>query len=185
MLKSIWLTLLLTVLGVAIQAPLSILLGVWAAGHQRNRAVLSPIYFVPLLLSAAAVCVLWRGLLEPDFGIPARVIRLFGTLIDQGAARTTLQVLYQVERDRRGGSLPAVLPHHAAETAQFGDHFDDPDDGRWADNLRDGPHPDPRGSTGATSSWRRNEVPTDSAFHLAVTVRNTDGQHGTEEHFPG
>ncbi|MEU0050960.1 sugar ABC transporter permease [Streptomyces sp. NPDC006309] len=122
MIKSIWLTLLLTGLGVALQTPLSIVLGVWAAGHQRNRAVLSAIYFVPLLLSSTAVSVLWRALLDPNFGIPARMTWLFGdgnlfgeqssaigvlafvstwqftpfhTLIYQGAARAVPQVLYQ------------------------------------------------------------------------------------------
>ncbi|WP_406729296.1 sugar ABC transporter permease [Streptomyces sp. GD-15H] len=122
MLKSVWLTLLLTVLGVVIQTPLSIVLGVWAAGHQRNRAVLSVIYFIPLLLSATAVSVLWRALLDPNFGIPAEATWLFGdgnlfgeqataigvlafvstwqftpfhTLIYQGAARAVPQVLYQ------------------------------------------------------------------------------------------
>ncbi|MEQ8144752.1 sugar ABC transporter permease [Streptomyces sp. CNH189] len=122
MLQSIWLTLLLTALGVVVQTPLSILLGVWAAGHQRNRAVLSVIYFIPLLLSATAVSVLWRALLDPNFGIPADATWLFGdgnlfgeqataigvlafvstwqftpfhTLIYQGAARAIPQVLYQ------------------------------------------------------------------------------------------
>jgi xylobiose transport system permease protein len=122
MIKSIWLTLLLTTLGVVLQTPLSIVLGVWAAGHQRNRAVLSAIYFVPLLLSSTAVSVLWRALLDPNFGIPARMTWLFGdgnlfgkqataigvlafvstwqftpfhTLIYQGAARAIPQVLYQ------------------------------------------------------------------------------------------
>ncbi|MFJ4467124.1 carbohydrate ABC transporter permease [Streptomyces sp. NPDC089424] len=122
MLKSVWLTLLLTALGVVIQTPLSIVLGVWAAGHQRNRAVLSVIYFVPLLLSATAVSVVWRALLDPNFGIPADATWLFGdgnlfgeqvtaigvlafvstwqftpfhTLIYQGAARAVPQVLYQ------------------------------------------------------------------------------------------
>ncbi len=122
MLKSIWITLLLTVLGIFVQTPLSILLGVWAAGHQRNRAVLSAIYFVPLLLSATAVSVLWRALLDPNFGIPAEATWLFGdgnlfgeqttaigvlafvstwqftpfhTLIYQGAARAVPEVLYQ------------------------------------------------------------------------------------------
>ncbi|GGL92594.1 ABC transporter [Streptomyces fumigatiscleroticus] len=122
MINSIWLTLLLTALGVIIQTPLSILLGVWAAGNQRNRAVLSAIYFIPLLLSSTAVSVLWRALLDPNFGIPARATWLFGdgnlfgkqataigvlafvsawqftplhTLIYQGAARAIPQVLYQ------------------------------------------------------------------------------------------
>ncbi|MGV9274089.1 carbohydrate ABC transporter permease [Streptomyces griseosporeus] len=122
MIQSIWLTLLLTLLGVALQTPLSILLGVWAAGEQRNRAVLSAIYFVPLLLSSTAVSVLWRALLDPNFGVPAQATWLFGdgnlfgkqstaigvlafvstwqftplhTLIYQGAARAIPQVLYQ------------------------------------------------------------------------------------------
>ncbi|WP_030272724.1 carbohydrate ABC transporter permease [Streptomyces sp. NRRL B-24484] len=122
MVKSLWLSLLLTLLGVAVQTPISILLGVWAAGHQRNRAVLSAIYFVPLLLSATAVSVLWRALLDPNFGVPAEAEWLFGdgnlfgsqsgaigvlvlvgawqftpfhTLIYQGAARAVPPVLYQ------------------------------------------------------------------------------------------
>ncbi|MFD6533795.1 carbohydrate ABC transporter permease [Streptomyces sp. NPDC060184] len=122
MIKSLWLSLLLTFLGVVVQTPLSILLGVWAAGHQRNRAVLSAIYFVPLLLSATAVSVLWRAVLDPNFGVPAHAEWLFGdgnlfgnqstaiavlifvgtwqftplhTLIYQGAARSVPRVLYQ------------------------------------------------------------------------------------------
>ncbi|MBO8185283.1 carbohydrate ABC transporter permease [Streptomyces spirodelae] len=132
MLKSLWLSVLLTVLGVAIQTPLSILLGVWAAGHQRNRAVLSAIYFVPLLLSATAVSVLWRAVLDPNFGVPAQAAWLFGdgnlfgvqssaigvlvfvsawqftplhTLIYQGAARAVPQVLYQAARIDGAGTV--------------------------------------------------------------------------------
>ncbi|QNS02246.1 carbohydrate ABC transporter permease [Streptomyces xanthii] len=122
MVKSLWLSLLLTVLGVAVQTPISILLGVWAAGRQRNRAVLSAIYFVPLLLSVTAVAVLWRAVLDPNFGVPSQAKWLFGdgnlfgaqtsalgvlvfvstwqftplhTLLYQGAARAVPQVLYQ------------------------------------------------------------------------------------------
>ncbi|MFJ2443473.1 MULTISPECIES: carbohydrate ABC transporter permease [unclassified Streptomyces] len=122
MIKSLWLSVLLTGLGVAIQTPMSILLGVWAAGHQRNRAVLSAVFFVPLLLSATAISVLWRALLDPNFGVPAQARWLFGdgnllgtrtgaisvlvlvatwqftpfhALIYQGAARAIPQVLYQ------------------------------------------------------------------------------------------
>ena len=122
MLNSLWLSLLLTTLGVLIQTPISLLLGVWAAGKQRNRAVLSAIYFVPLLLSATAVSVLWRALLDPNFGVPSEASWLFGdgnllgtqsgaigvlafvgawqftplhTLIYQGGARAIPPVLYQ------------------------------------------------------------------------------------------
>ncbi|MFD7337514.1 carbohydrate ABC transporter permease [Streptomyces violascens] len=120
--QSIWTTLLLTALGVLTQTPVSLLLGVWAAGHQRNRAVLSAVYFVPLLLSATAVSVVWRAVLDPNFGVPAQLTWLFGdgnllgsrsgalavltfvgvwqftplhALIYQGGARAIPQVLYQ------------------------------------------------------------------------------------------
>ncbi|KOV65237.1 carbohydrate ABC transporter permease [Streptomyces sp. MMG1121] len=122
MTQSIWLTVVLTVLGVVTQTPVSILLGVWAAGPQRNRAVLSAIFFVPLLLSATAVSVLWRALLDPNFGMPGQLPWLFGNgnlfgsqagsiavltfvgmwqftplhaLLYQGGARAVPQVLYQ------------------------------------------------------------------------------------------
>ncbi|MGW1810541.1 carbohydrate ABC transporter permease [Streptomyces sp. NPDC002078] len=122
MTQSIWLTVVLTVLGVVTQTPISILLGVWAAGPQRNRAVLSAIFFLPLLLSATAVSVLWRALLDPNFGIPGQLPWLFGNgnllgsqsgsiavltfvgmwqftplhaLLYQGGARAVPQVLYQ------------------------------------------------------------------------------------------
>ncbi|WEO93248.1 sugar ABC transporter permease [Streptomyces sp. FXJ1.172] len=122
MTQSVWLTLVLTVLGIVTQTPISILLGVWAAGPQRNRAVLSAIFFVPLLLSATAVSVLWRALLDPNFGIPGQLPSLFGNgnllgsqsgsiavltfvgmwqftplhaLLYQGGARAVPQVLYQ------------------------------------------------------------------------------------------
>jgi len=122
MLQSVWITLLLTVLGVVTQTPIALLLGVWAAGHQRNRAVLSAIYFVPLLLSATAVSVVWRAVLDPNFGVPSQLTWLFGdgnllgeqgsaiavltfvgvwqftplhALLYQGGARAIPQVLYQ------------------------------------------------------------------------------------------
>ncbi|WP_159942869.1 MULTISPECIES: carbohydrate ABC transporter permease [unclassified Nocardiopsis] len=66
--QAIWLSLLLTVLTWAVQTPISLLLGVWAAGPQRSRAVLSAIFFLPLLLSSAAVAIIWRALLDPNFG---------------------------------------------------------------------------------------------------------------------
>lgn len=66
-------TLLLVVLGWATQTPLALLLGVWAAGPQRNRAVLSSIFFLPLLLSSAAVALMWSKLLDPYFGLAAEL----------------------------------------------------------------------------------------------------------------
>lgn len=77
--KSIWLMLLLTVLGVVTQTIISIPLGVWAAGYERNRAVLTALYFIPLLMSSAAIAIVWRALLDPNFGIPSQMHWLFGS----------------------------------------------------------------------------------------------------------
>jgi raffinose/stachyose/melibiose transport system permease protein len=54
-----------------VQTPISILLGVFLAGPQRYRAVLSVFWFVPLLLSSAALAVTYRALLDPNFGLGA------------------------------------------------------------------------------------------------------------------
>jgi raffinose/stachyose/melibiose transport system permease protein len=55
----------------AFQTPLSILIGVFLAGHQRYRAVFAVLYFVPLLLSSAAIAVAYKALLDPNFGLGA------------------------------------------------------------------------------------------------------------------
>jgi xylobiose transport system permease protein len=116
--QSTWITAALLVGNMLIQAPVSVLLGVWSAGFQRNRAVLSAIFFLPLLFSTAATAVMWRQLLDPNFGVPARIghLNVFGgqwssiaalvlvtswqyipfhTLIYQGAARAIPRSLYE------------------------------------------------------------------------------------------
>jgi raffinose/stachyose/melibiose transport system permease protein len=52
-----------------IQTPLSILLGVFMAGHQRYREFLAALFFIPLLLSSAAIAVAYKALLDPNFGL--------------------------------------------------------------------------------------------------------------------
>lgn len=76
--QGVRLSVLLTVLTWAFQTPVSLLLGVWAAGRQRSRAVLSAIFFLPLLLSSAAIAVLWKSLLDPNFGLVARMSQALG-----------------------------------------------------------------------------------------------------------
>jgi xylobiose transport system permease protein len=71
-LESLRISVVLTVLCWAVQTPLALLLGVWAAGRQRNRAVLSSIFFLPLLMSTAAIAITWLTLLDPNFGLAAR-----------------------------------------------------------------------------------------------------------------
>ena len=106
------------------QTVLSMLLGVWAAGRQRNRAVLSAIYFLPLVMSSTAIAIVWSVILDPNFGLAgwagplvgfrdgniigspngalAMIIVVggwqfipFHTLLYQGAARAVPAVLYQ------------------------------------------------------------------------------------------
>jgi raffinose/stachyose/melibiose transport system permease protein len=59
---------LLVVLCWLIQEPIALALGVYAAGRQRHRALLSAVYFLPALVSSAALGVLWSQLLSPVNG---------------------------------------------------------------------------------------------------------------------
>jgi raffinose/stachyose/melibiose transport system permease protein len=52
----------------ALQEPLAIALGIYIAGCQRHRAVLSAIYFLPLLISGAGIGIMWQNLLSPVGG---------------------------------------------------------------------------------------------------------------------
>lgn len=71
--NSVKLSVILTVLAWAVQTPVAMLLGVWAAGPQRNRAVLSSVFVVPLLLSSVAIALIFLQLLDPNFGLPAQL----------------------------------------------------------------------------------------------------------------
>ncbi len=69
--SALWRTLALMIITWAVQTPISILLGTFAAGHQRYRAALAVLYFLPLLLSSAAVAIAYKSLLDPNFGLAA------------------------------------------------------------------------------------------------------------------
>jgi xylobiose transport system permease protein len=71
-------TAVLTALFWATQTPLALLLGVWSAGPQRGRAVLSAIFAVPLLLSTVAVTLTWLALFDPNFGLAAKFGKYVG-----------------------------------------------------------------------------------------------------------
>jgi len=68
---ALWVTFLVMFLSWAVQTPLSILLGVFISGHQKYRAVLAVLYFLPLLLSSAAIAIAYKALLDPNFGLGA------------------------------------------------------------------------------------------------------------------
>ncbi|MBE4718098.1 carbohydrate ABC transporter permease [Pseudarthrobacter sp. AB1] len=54
-----------------VQAPISLLLGVFTSAGHKYRAALAVLYFVPLLLSSAAVAIAFKALLDPNFGLGA------------------------------------------------------------------------------------------------------------------
>ncbi|MGW0082337.1 carbohydrate ABC transporter permease [Streptomyces sp. NPDC003393] len=68
---ALWVTFLVMIVSWAVQTPLSLLLGTFMAGRQRYRAVLGVVYFIPLLLSSAAIAVAYKALLDPNFGLGA------------------------------------------------------------------------------------------------------------------
>jgi raffinose/stachyose/melibiose transport system permease protein len=68
---ALWVTFLVMALSWAVQTPMSILLGTFLAGHQRYREVLAVLYFIPLLLSSAALAITFKALLDPNFGLGA------------------------------------------------------------------------------------------------------------------
>ncbi|GLY04286.1 MULTISPECIES: sugar ABC transporter permease [Actinoplanes] len=68
---ALWVTFLIMGLSWLFQTPLSLLLGVFIAAHKRYRAVLAVLFFVPLLLSQAAISITFKMLLDPNFGLGA------------------------------------------------------------------------------------------------------------------
>ena len=71
LLHSLWVTFVVIALSWAVQTPLCILLGVFLAGHQRYREFLAVLFFIPLLLSSAAIAITYKALLDPNFGLGA------------------------------------------------------------------------------------------------------------------
>jgi raffinose/stachyose/melibiose transport system permease protein len=68
---ALWVTFLVMALSWLAQTPLSLLIGVFLAGHQRYREFLAVLYFIPLLLSSAAIAITYKALLDPNFGLGA------------------------------------------------------------------------------------------------------------------
>jgi raffinose/stachyose/melibiose transport system permease protein len=69
--KAVLLSLVVMALAWTIQTPVSLMLGVFVAGRARYRGVLAACFFLPLLLSAAAISIIWRDMLDPTFGVGA------------------------------------------------------------------------------------------------------------------
>ena len=68
---ALYVTFLVMILSWLVQTPASILIGVFLASHARYRGVLAVLFFIPLLLSSAAIAVAYKALLDPNFGLGA------------------------------------------------------------------------------------------------------------------
>lgn len=68
---ALWVTFLIMALSWLVQTPLSILIGTFLARGHRYRAFLAVLYFLPLLLSSAAIAIAYKALLDPNFGLGA------------------------------------------------------------------------------------------------------------------
>jgi raffinose/stachyose/melibiose transport system permease protein len=68
---SIWVTFLIMALSWVFQTPMSLLLGVFLASRKSYRGFLAVLYFIPLLLSSAAIAITYKSLLDPNFGVGA------------------------------------------------------------------------------------------------------------------
>ena len=77
-LDSLRLSGMLTLLSWVLQTAVALPLGVYLAGKQRTRAVLAAIFFVPQLMSGAAIAVLWGTLFDPNFGLASVLGPLVG-----------------------------------------------------------------------------------------------------------
>jgi raffinose/stachyose/melibiose transport system permease protein len=66
---ALWLTAKMMVFAWIVQTPISLLLGVFLAGRQRYRALLAVFFFIPLLISTAAIAIIFKNLLDPTFGL--------------------------------------------------------------------------------------------------------------------
>ncbi|KRC51963.1 ABC transporter [Leifsonia sp. Root227] len=69
--NALWLSFQVIVFSWIVQTPLSLLLGVFTAGRQKYRSVLAALYFLPLILSSAAIAIAYKALLDPNYGIGA------------------------------------------------------------------------------------------------------------------
>ncbi|MCY1141148.1 sugar ABC transporter permease [Actinoplanes sp. Pm04-4] len=66
---AIWVTFVIMALSWAVQTPMSILIGVFIAARKRYREFLAVLFFIPLLLSSAAIAITYKSLLDPSFGL--------------------------------------------------------------------------------------------------------------------
>lgn len=67
--NGLWLSIKVVAISWLVQTPISLFIGVFIAGRQRYRAALAALYFLPLILSSAAVALAFKAILDPGFGL--------------------------------------------------------------------------------------------------------------------
>jgi raffinose/stachyose/melibiose transport system permease protein len=91
---ALWITFLVMALSWAFQTPMSILIGVFIANNRaRYRGVLAIFFFIPLLLSSAAIAITYKALLDPNFGLGPGLHAAFLTQDWLGDAKLALGVV--------------------------------------------------------------------------------------------
>lgn len=80
----------LTALSWLVQTAIALPLGVFLAGKGRTRSVLAAVLFLPLLMSGAAIALLWSTLFDPNFGLASVVGPLIGVADGNFIGRPTL-----------------------------------------------------------------------------------------------
>jgi raffinose/stachyose/melibiose transport system permease protein len=71
LLHALWVTFEIMAISWLVQTPISILIGTFLAAFKRYRGFLAVLYFIPLLLSSAAISLTFKALIDPNFGIGA------------------------------------------------------------------------------------------------------------------
>jgi raffinose/stachyose/melibiose transport system permease protein len=66
---ALWVTFEIMAISWLVQTPISILIGTFMAAFKRYRGFLAVLYFIPLLLSSAAISITFKALIDPNFGI--------------------------------------------------------------------------------------------------------------------
>lgn len=94
--QSIILTLIVIAICWVLQTGLGLLVGVFLAGPQRYRAVLSVIFFLPIVFSPVAVAITWENLFAPFYGGIALTLHGLGLPASVDWLATPGQALYVV-----------------------------------------------------------------------------------------
>lgn len=94
--QSIVQTIIVIALCWVVQTGLGLVIGVFLAGPQRYRAVLSVLFFLPILLSPVAVAITWENIFTPYFGGLALTAHAIGLNLNIDWLATPGQSLFVV-----------------------------------------------------------------------------------------